>query len=174
MYSPEFDARKAQAPSQKNFHSCRSEWREFVSVVRALRRERRDRLEESACRKRCAAIGSGRFAISGEYSELGFLRMDERALDAYAPHPTDGLAPRVFTPGMEKRERDTWARIDAVEHSEWSSMADYRHAHTEACNAYLRAVDAMDKAASGVRRLGFSGLQKPALQSLKLRRRRAA
>lgn len=130
-------------------------WRELSAIVRRARREQRDRLEASACRKRFAALMSGRFRAADGWT-------DEEALDAFAPHPGDGLDPRVFTPEMDAAERKAWARIDAAKHK---GRAPYR----EACRAYLRFVEGAERAAAlGLKPLSACTLKKTPLSSLKL------
>jgi hypothetical protein len=149
MPSPtEFAPHKEQAPCPRNSAQLTPEMRGFISAARHLRRERRDRLEASACRKRAAALMSGRFRGADGWT-------DEEALDAFAPHPRDDLEPRVFTPEMERAELAAWSRIDAAKHE---GRAPYR----DACRAYLRFVEGAERAAASALRLepikAFAGM----------------
>lgn len=133
-------------------------WRELSAIVRRARRERRNRLEASACRKRTAAIMSGRFRDHDGWT-------DEEALDAFAPHPADGLGARVLTPEMERTELKAWSLIDTAKH-------EGREPYCGACRAYLDIVERIERAAAEPPRLSMRERMRQARRDRQKRNRR--
>ncbi len=164
----EASACRAQAPSKTKDEK----WRELSSIARQHRKAEHDRRSDSQWRKRTAAHALGLFKESRPDPETGWHFTDEAALDAYAPHGSDQIVNRYFTEAMEARELEAWALVEAAG---LKGRAEYR----DACRAYLRIVDAMERAEKRglvVKPLMLGNLRKPSLHSLKLgapRHRRA-
>lgn len=153
---------KTQPPTQQKVDRLI----EFSAIARKARKYEHTRRAESQWRKRVAAIACGRFTGADGFT-------DEAALDAYAPHGSEEIVDRHFPETAEARELSAWSRVEAA-------MRKGRAEYLDACGAYLRLVDAMERAeARGltVKPLALGAIRQPSLQSLKLRpmqRRRAA
>src|SRR5690606_17912995 len=83
MSTPELGSSRTQPLNPKVSARPDQDWRDLCAIRREHVREERFRRADSQWRKRCAAITSGRFRGADGFT-------DEKALDAYAPHETDG------------------------------------------------------------------------------------
>jgi hypothetical protein len=129
----------ATSPAQPGSPEYLDRLRKFASLARRHREAEHARRAESQWRKRSCALMLGMFKESEPDPVTGRRYTDEAALDAFAPHGSERIEDRTFTPEMEQRERDAWSLVMvAREKGEAEAM--------EARRAYLRLVAAMDDA----------------------------
>lgn len=131
---------QAGKPSQHPTQQKVDRLRQFSALARKHRKAERDRRAESQWRKRSCALFLGLFKESEPDPETGRLYTDEAALDAFAPHGSERIENRYFTAEMEARELEAWAHVMAAREKGEAEA-------NEARRAYLRLVEALDRAA---------------------------
>lgn len=141
---------------------------EFSAIARRNRRYERARRAESQWRKRSCALMLGVFKDTEPDPVTGRRYTDEDALDAFTPHGSEKIEDRCFPEDVERREQEAWSHVE-------TAMKKGRTECLDACRAYLRLVEAMDRAVERgftLKPLTLGSMGKPSLQSLKLRRTR--